>query len=389
MLVRTPVRDKTTWVSYFQATCFAWFVFGFGATLPLLRDDLHLSTTTASFHSIFMAIGSITAGFTGGPFVARVGRGRVLQLSSIVFATGVTLYVSGHSLAVTLPAVALTTFGGSTIIQATAAYLSNHQGVAAPTAISEMHALAAGLGIFAPILVGIGLSVGVGWRPAIMVTAISVLILEFVRGRNTDLYGPATHGDQESSHHDVPGPLPKRFWWTWAVMLCTASTEFSMLLWASDVLRIQGGLGKAASAASLGCVVGGMFVGRFFGSQLAIRINSEKLFLGSLVLALVGFLGFWQSHSAILLMVMLAITGLGVSLHFPLGIDRALRASEGRQDRASGLISVGAGFASGAAPFALGAWADRTSVHTAYAIVPIALTIAVFITARVRIPLDQ
>jgi len=141
--------------------------------------------------------------------------------------------------------------------------------------------------------------------------------------------------------------------------------------------------------ASLGCVVGGMFVGRFFGSQLAIRINSEKLFLGSLVLALVGFLGFWQSHSAILLMVMLAITGLGVSLHFPLGIDRALRASEGRQDRASGLISVGAGFASGAAPFALGAWADRTSVHTAYAIVPIALTIAVFITARVRIPLDQ
>ena len=160
-------------------------------------------------------------------------------------------------------------------------------------------------------------------------------------------------------------------------MVCTAATEFSMLFWASDLLSGQGHLASGASAAALGCVVGGMFVGRWGGAELASRFNPERLYLSSLVIALLGFLIFWQSAVPAIMMIGLVLTGLGMSVHFPLGIARAMHASVGQADRAAGIVSIGAGIASGIAPFALGTLADHTSTHTAYAIVPMVLIVGI------------
>ena len=81
------------------------------------------------------------------------------------------------------------------------------------------------------------------------------------------------------------------------------------------------------------------------------------------------------------MLVSLTITGLGMSLHFPFGFERALRASSGRADRGGGKLSIGTGFASGVAPFALGAMSDHIGVHNAYAIVPISLVLAIAIAS--------
>ena len=58
------------------------------------------------------------------------------------------------------------------------------------------------------------------------------------------------------------------------------------------------------------------------------------------------------------------------SLQYPLGTVRAVTASAGRPDRAAGRLSIAAGLASGIAPFALGALADRIGTHTAFLLVP-------------------
>ena len=50
-----------------------------------------------------------------------------------------------------------------------------------------------------------------------------------------------------------------------------------------------------------------------------------------------------------------------------------MQASGGRPDRGAGRVSFAAGLASGAAPFALGALADRTGTHTAFLLVPVLL----------------
>lgn len=383
--LRQPTRDKTTWVSYFQATCFGWFVYGFGATLPFLRDDLGITSTVASFHSLAMATGSVSAGFATRALMGKLGRGRLLRTSSLFAMVGLTMYGLGPALPFTLLGIAMTAFFGSLIIQATGAYLSHHQGAAAPASISELHAMAAGIGLLSPVLVGLGVTIGIGWRPAILMPVLGLAVIELWRGKNIFQYGPPSSHDVTSSHHDAPGKLPRNFWFAFIIIICTASTEFSMLLWASEVLR-NAGMANGASAAALGTVVGGMFVGRFAGSRLTTRVDSEKLYRASLALALVGFLGFWLSSDSVIMMVMLAITGLGISVHFPLGIDRAMRASEGRADHAAGRVSIGAGLASGIAPFALGAMADHIGVHYAYTFVPVSLVIALILATVKPVP---
>ncbi|MSW38981.1 MAG: MFS transporter [Actinobacteria bacterium] len=329
-----------------------------------------------------MAVGSITAGLITSWVIARIGRGQLLHFSSFAIAVGISMYLLGTSMWITLPGVAITTCSGSLIIQGTGAYLSNHHGRKAPTVISELHAMAAGIGIMAPLLVGAAVAAELNWRLGLVLPVAAAFVVERVRGKDVSAYGPKAQVTSESSHHDAPGSLPRKFWWTWTTVLCTAATEFALLIWGSDMLRNQGGMGAAASAASLGCIVGGLCIGRLIGARLAQRFGSENIYVGSLVLALIGFLGFWHSTNPLVLVVSLAITGLGMSMHFPLGFDRALRASGNRQDAASARLSLGAGFASGAAPFALGSLSDVYGMVDAYTIVPVALIIAIIVSVR-------
>jgi fucose permease len=367
--LRRPVRDKTTWISYLQATCFGWFIFGFGGTLQFLREDLDLSRTVVSFHSLAMSVGSVTAGLATGAIIKRTGRGLMLRYASILLATGILFFTLGQSLPFTLIGVAFTTCAGSLIIQGTASYLAYQQKQAAPAAISELHAVASSIGLLAPVMVGIGVTVGWGWRPGIQV-------------------GPKIVEDEVSDHHDVPGPFPSLFWWSWLILVFTASMEFSMLLWAPEVLSTQGGLTKGASAAALATIVGGMSVGRLIGARLTSKFDSEFLYRGALILSFFGFLGFWLSTSAVVMLISLTITGLGMSLHFPFGFERALRASGGRADRGGGKLSIGTGFASGVAPFALGALADQIGIQGAYVIVPICLVFAITIATLKPVKLE-
>jgi MFS family permease len=335
-----------------------------------------------------MSVGSVTAGLATGAIIKRTGRGLMLRYASILLATGILFFTLGQSLPFTLIGVAFTTCAGSLIIQGTASYLAYQQKQAAPAAISELHAVASSIGLLAPVMVGIGVTVGWGWRPGIQVAAVGVIIIEIIRGKNTDVYGPKAVEDEVSDHHDVPGPFPSLFWWSWLILVFTASMEFSMLLWSPEVLSTQGGLTKGASAAALATIVGGMSVGRLIGARLTSKFDSEFLYRGSLILSLVGFLGFWLSSSGLIMLISLTITGLGMSLHFPFGFERALRASGGRADRGGGKLSIGTGFASGVAPFALGALADQIGIQGAYAIVPVCLILAIAIAIAKPVKLE-
>lgn len=379
-------RGKTVWVSYLQCTFYAWFIYSFGATVAFIRETQGLTATQVSLLSVAFSGGGITAGFVTRPLIARFGRGRLLQAVSYTASLGMVLYMTAPTLAWTLVAVYLTSVSGALAIQCTAAYVGTHLGKQGPRAISEMHAWAAGVGLFGPICVGAGVAAGFGWQPGLVVAIAGLLGVEVARGRDASAYGPVPSATALDHHHDRPGALPKRFWWTWLCLVATTATEFSLLFWGATVLREQGGLGAAASAAALGCVVGGMFAGRTAVAFASSRVPAERLYLGSLILAAVGFLVFWRTDTAIAMMLGLAITGVGAGAHYPLGIERAMRASHGRSDRAAAMVSVGTGVAGGGAPFALGALSDVIGIHSAYGIVPVALGIAISAAVAGRVP---
>jgi fucose permease len=141
-----------------------------------------------------------------------------------------------------------------------------------------------------------------------------------------------------------------------------------LLQWGPDLLRERGGLEAGSASATIAAIVVGMIIGRLVGSRLVERVSSELVFGGSIIFAAAAFVYTWLVTGAVPLIFGLVLIGVGIGMHFPLGIGRAMRASAGQPDRAAGWTSAGIGIMSGVAPFALAALADSWGVHKAFAV---------------------
>jgi fucose permease len=113
-----------------------------------------------------------------------------------------------------------------------------------------------------------------------------------------------------------------------------------------------------------------MFIGRAFGSRLARAYKTDSILRVSMICALASFTIAWSFTWWPLVILGLFLTGLSISVHWPLSVSRAVVASDGLTDRAAGLASVAASVASGLAPFALGALSQTLDFHLAFLIVP-------------------
>ncbi len=372
-----PVRDGLTWLSYGQLSMWAWFMYAFGATVALLRDDQGTSRAAAGLHGSALALTGILAGIVASRLIERLGRGVVLRLASLGGILAVVIYTwPSAPYPVTLSAAFLAGFAGTLIVISVNAFLLSHQGSAGPASLTEANALAAVSGLVAPLAVGAGAATVLGWRAGVLVVAVGLIIVEVIRGRRTDQFG--LPGAAEHAEHRA-APLPRRVYWTFALIMCFLGTEFSMVLWSADLLRERAGYGAAAAAASLATVTGGMAIGRYVGSRLAEYWEGDRVLRISVVIALIGFAVAWISTDGIVMLVGLFFTGLGIGVHWPLGVARAVHASGGMTDRASALASVYASIAIGSAPFLLGALSDAFGFHQAFLLVPVMLGAALAI----------
>jgi len=125
-----------------------------------------------------------------------------------------------------------------------------------------------------------------------------------------------------------------------------------------------------------------MFVGRLLGTRLTARHHPDRMLLAALGLSAAGFTLFWCATAAVPAIAGLALTGTGMSLHYPLAVARLIAASEGRPDRAVGRMAMGAGFAGMVAPVGLGAMADAVGTHRAFLGVPVLIVLAALAVLR-------
>jgi fucose permease len=383
------LRDRSTWITYVQVGLFGYFLYSFGPTIALLRDETGTSRTVASLHGTAMAIGSIVVGLSAPYVVKAVGRGHLMRGGSVLVALGLALYVAGGSLPLTLLGILVASVGGTAALVGANAFMPDHQdrGPATPQAMTEMHAFGAVMGLLGPLAVGIAVGLAWGWRPAVVAGGVAFLVLEVVRGRRVrDFDGRL---GEEGAQHPPSAPFSRTFWIALVVFTCSAGLEFSLTFWGSDLVRERAGLGEAAAAAAIATIVGGLAIGRVVGSQVVARFDSEIVLSNSFALSVVGFAIAWVSTVPAIMLTGLLVTGLGMGLQSPLGIERAVRASGAQVDRAAGLTSVAAGAASGIAPFALGALADAVGVHTAFLIVPVLGVAGAVLVRLSRVGFDQ
>jgi predicted MFS family arabinose efflux permease len=367
-------RDRLTWLVYGQLALYGYFLYGFSPVVPLLREDQGTSAAVSGLHGTALACGALAAGLVGPRVIARWGRGRLLWGSLAGLCAGIVVFCVTPLLPLTLLGALVAGTFGSAIVNTTAAVLADHHGGSGPAAISEANALAAGVGLMSPLVLGLAVALGIGWRAGLLTTLPLALALGLSLGR---VRIPAHRADRaEAAPRSTDRHLPARYWWAWGVMVMCISVEFCMTIWSSDILRDRVGLSDGAAATGVTAVVGGMALGRLAGGRLALRRSVDWLLYRAVALTIAGFAVFWVSTLAWLSFAGLFACGLGIALLYPLSIARAIGFADGRTDLATARSSLGAGIAVGGGPFLLGALADAFGTHGAFLLVPLLLVAA-------------
>jgi predicted MFS family arabinose efflux permease len=378
-----PVHDRATWIEYVQLAFWAWFLYAFGATNALLRDEQGTTRSVASFHGTALAVGGLLGALLTARVIDRWGRGRVIRVSAVASAGSILVYtVPQGPVPVTLTGAALACFFGTFLLISINAFLLDYQGLAGPTSLTEANALASLAGLLGPLAVGLGAATFLGWRAGMWVVVIALLAVELWRGHDVDVFG--TRG--LAAHEDAPGRLPRRAFWSLGLVMCFLGAEFCLTFWGADLLRERCGFGPAAAAASLASITTGMLVGRLLGSRLAQQLSTERLLKGSIGFALLAFALAWSFTWWPVVILGLFLTGVGIAVHWPLGVARAVRASGGMTDRASASASIAGSIAIGTAPIILGVLSDRIDFHVAFLLVPVLLLVGLTILVIRPVP---
>jgi len=170
--------------------------------------------------------------------------------------------------------------------------------------------------------------------------------------------------------------------------MCYIGAEFCLSLWGVDLLRDRAGLSPAAAAAGLSTVLGGLFVGRLFGVRIAERVPVERLLRLSIIAGFIAFGVVWLATNPVVILIAMFLTGVGLSLVWPLSMSRIIRAAAGQADRASALALAFITTAIGVAPFVLGALAGSLGVHLAFLVVPTLLAVTFVLVVVRPVPED-
>lgn len=344
-----------------------WFLYAFNPAVPLIGDDLGVTNAVAGLHGTALAVGTVLAGLINARVVATRGRRGTVWVGTALVVVGVLLVVASGVLAGTLGGAVIAGMGGTLLVNVANSALTEKHGRAGGAAITEANGLGALVGAAAPVVLGVSVGVGLGWEPALLVVIGLLAVLAVVM---PTLAAPARTA--EPGH----GTLPVRYWWAWGVLVMLIAVEFSYSVWATTLVAERTGTPTGAATSTLTVLILCLGIGRVLGARLALRVRPGLLLLVSVAVTAVGWLVLWLATSLAVAVVGLAVSGLGMAFHFPLGVSRSLEASGGLTDLASGRIALGGGLAIGLAPFVLGALSDAVGVHAAFVLVPALLAAA-------------
>lgn len=375
-------RDRLTLTLYTPFITWGWFLYGFSPAVPLIAAEQGISRGQAGLHGTAMAVGTIITGLVSAPIAQRFGRKNQLLAGAVFLCVGVVLLLTGVGLAATLLGAFVTAIGGNLTISGAQPALSVHQGAAGPAAVTEANAMGAMIGLLAPLALGLAVSLGLGWRPAVALVVLlaigaALLLLPMRadgalgRGRvSRAVPAPVASAAGAAADARAQRAFTPTFWFFWVALLCGVAIEFATTFWASDLLVQRTGAPAGLAAASISALVAGMTVSRLIVGPMSMRRAPEKLLLVGFATAGAGWALFWLATSPWVAVAGLVLAGLGYGTHYPLAISLTLRASDGRPDQAQARASVGTGAAVAVAPFLLGTLADSFGAHLAFLLVP-------------------
>ena len=376
------IRNRVTWLAYLMLGFYGYFLNIFGPITSYLKSELKLSYTVSSLHFSAFALGMIAAGLVGGRLVQRTGRWRALWISAFGISLGSLLLIASRTPILTIGASFVMGLVGSLVLTVVPSVLADQYGELRAVAFSEANVIASVLSAVAPVLVGWFALTAFGWRLAIVVAVLAVVVTRFAFGK---LSLPPTQASSDSG--GTHRSLPALYWVYWAALVAAVSVEFCMIFWSADYLETSLGMLKADAARAVSLFLAGMIIGRIAGSRLGERFGVQQFVTASVLVAVAGFLTYWMAATSTMGMLGLFITGLGVASLYPLILSLAIGSAGGGTVQASAFSSLASGVAIFSLPLILGRLADAVGIHEAYLLVLLLLVMAfLIIQATARLP---
>jgi fucose permease len=367
------VRDRLTLIGYFLFGYWSYVWAAFGAFVPFLRSEMHLSCSAAALHFSALATGPILAGLTGNLIIVRAGQRRAILSGAMAVAFGTALVVFGQSLVATISGATLIGFGGCIMGQAITTLMSDRFGAQRAIGITECYIASSVCGFLAPMTISLLAKFGLDWRGTLL---YSIGLFAAVFGPNIGAFS-SIRTQVESSAIVSGGPrLSSTYWILFAVIFLSVASEWSVAFWSSEFTAQTLHLSKSDAAISMSVFLLGMFVGRFAGTRLLSRFSVAQLLPVSAWAALAGFLLFWLSRSLPLNLLGLLIMGLGESNIYPLCLSEAIGSVLNQATKATTRMSLSTGSAILIAPLFLGLLSDRFGINLSYALVAVFLFLA-------------
>jgi MFS family permease len=361
-------RDRFTWMAYLLAAFFTYLQASWGPLMPFLRDELKLSYTTAGLHFSAFAFGMILAGLSSCRINYLWGSRFAMWGGAAGMALGVLFLIISHTVVMTILSALLMGLLGSILNNTVQANISERHDRYRATALTEMSLFGSASAGLSPLMIGGFTYLGLGWRPALSIAAIALLII-FLQCRQVKI--PISRPSRPDN--DTSQSLSLPFWYYWITLFFGVSVGYCLVFWGADFLRTAVGLprGDAASAMSVFLFAG--MIGRAFGSHLSQKKSEECLVIGAIGVTTTGFLLLWLAPIPWLNIVGLLITGVGAANFYPLLLSAAISSTQQQVSWVTARLSIGAGLAILIMPLLLGWIADQLELKKAFGLVIVLL----------------
>jgi len=373
-VTQTFHRDRFTWLAYILLAFYGYFLNILGPITPFLKEELKLSYTISSLHFTAFAVGILLTGLGGQVLVQRVGRWHSLWIGAFGISISALILLAGRSPVITIGVSFCMGLVGSLILVIVPSFLSDQHREQRAAALSEANVIASLVSTAAPLMVGWSAHLPGGWRLALGIAAFTPILMRLGFGRAIPLQSTSSQESSTSARQ----PLPTLYWVYWVAIVLAVSVEFCMIFWSADYLENSLGMLKVGAAQAVSLFLAAMIVGRLVGSRLVYRFSTYRVISASILVAGAGFLVFWMTNNAVLGLVGLFVTGLGVASLYPLILSLAIGTANNNTVQASVRATLASGTAILALPLVLGRLADMVGIWQAYGVVAI-LLISVFL----------
>jgi predicted MFS family arabinose efflux permease len=353
--------------AYMQATL--------GPGAVFIRNELHLDYSQQALHISAFALGMLLTGLMGAQIIRFIGPNLAFWGGGAGMAVGGLLVTLGRTPVVTVGSAFVMGYIGSYLLVTIQTGLSGQHREQRAYALTEANVVAVLAAGLAPILVGQGEALGLGWRVALY-AGLAGWLLMAITSRHVMTPQTEQFTDSSTPTHSQSGKLPSIFWVYWLVVLISVSVEWCMIFWCASFLQSALGLSSESAATASAVFYIAQFIGRGIGSRLVRTSDSRRLLIMAGLLTLAGFPLFWLARTPVLNMLGLFICGLGVANLYPLILSTTSAIGIMNPNAASGYISMASGAAILITPQILGVLADHAGIQNAYAIVlPLAVGI--------------